>query len=210
MHAESSEKRKSRLETELREAKSGLRMLHKSNIPVSTPTKGFRVYLGQIAEMRRQGYSLQQIGNKVGFTRERIWQILASYYPSVAPESVSEGEAARIIDCPLSRLDSLRKKGIVKPKRRGDIWRYSKFDLKEATLALQRRCRHCNTVIPMRHRGVYCAECQKKSKHNNYPFLSEQAKRNARERNRQWKERHRERVAGVKEKVREDISGRAS
>ena len=35
------------------------------------------IYDGQIADMRRDGFTLQRIGDKIGVSRERVRQILA-------------------------------------------------------------------------------------------------------------------------------------
>jgi len=50
--------------------------------------------MGQMADLARQGLTLQEIGQKVGLTRERVRQVLATNWPDIA--SLRKAKAARL------------------------------------------------------------------------------------------------------------------
>ncbi len=88
----------------------------------------------QIVEMWREGYSLQQIGDAVGVTRERIRQLLEKHAVT-KPSFYTEKQVARLIGCSTWFLCNLRRRGVINPKRSGHLL-YSVDDLTEARRAL--------------------------------------------------------------------------
>ena len=56
-----------------------------------------QIYDGLIADMRKEGYTLQEIGDKVktpnhpmGVTKERVRQVLHRFYPAAQPRGMSD------------------------------------------------------------------------------------------------------------------------
>lgn len=88
----------------------------------------WEVYGSQIVEMRRQGYTLQEIGDKVGVSRERVRQLLTEHN-APKPSVYKQAQVARLVGCGDGVLDRLRKKGVVSPVRHGHFWVYSPHDV---------------------------------------------------------------------------------
>jgi len=149
--------------------KSGRNGLNSSSV--------WEVYNGEIATMRRQGQTLQEIGDQVGVTRERIRQILCEHYGKVEILILNETRLAKILGCRVSRLEKLRQEGIINPKRHGYFWYYDRNEAEKTMLALQRWCQHCGEPLAINHQGKYCPKCQKEYQRYGYPFLSDDAKR---------------------------------
>jgi len=82
------------------------------------------IYNGRILDMRREGYTLQQIGDATGVTRERVRQILNKYFGGTKHDYLSEQEVARRIGCSYGPLERLRLEGLINPKRYGRFWLY--------------------------------------------------------------------------------------
>lgn len=158
-------------------------------------------YNGEIANMRRQGYTLQAIGDTVGVSRERIRQILFKYYPGVKMSLLPENQMAKVIGCLPDRLTKLRTSGMVNPKHLGKFYLYSTEDMGEAMLALQRNCSHCGAHLPLKGNSrKYCPECSRESRRYHYPFMSEEAKK----KDKQAKEKYYQRI---KKQAKEVLSG---
>ncbi len=150
----------------------------------------WETYSRQIANMRQQGYTLQEISDTVGVTRERIRQILWKHYRGIEPLLVPEQKVARIIGCSTFTLQKLRKSGVINPRHSNYFYLYSRDDIEKATLVLQRSCPHCGKTLPMKHLGKHCSECKAESRRYNYPFLSDDARRRANERSKIWQKEH--------------------
>ena len=78
----------------------------------------------QIVEMRRSGYTLQEIGDYVGVTRERVRQILQEHHVKAEVGLLVETDAAKVLGCSIDRLRKLRKQGILNPMHRGKCFHY--------------------------------------------------------------------------------------
>lgn len=115
----------------------------------------WEVYDGQIAEMRLEGYTLQQIGEVTGVTRERIRQVLEQKFGRIEPVRCFEAEAARRIGCSACMLATLRKKGVVCPKRLGYHWLYDANEMDKAKLAVEAYRQRRKLVV------LKCAQCGK-------------------------------------------------
>lgn len=162
----------------------------------------WETFNGEIASLRRQGNTLQAIGNTVGRTRERVRQILVEHYGRVEMELLPEGRAARIIGCGRWRLVKLRKSGVTHPVRLGIwFWLYDREEIEKAMLALQRTCPHCGNPLSLEKTRKYCPECSKESRRYNYPFMSEEAKREHIQACVRWQKEHPERTRELRRRA---------
>lgn len=162
----------------------------------------WQVYNVQIAELRKQGHTLQEIGDRVGVTRERVRQILEEHYGRIEIPLLPECKAAELIGCNPTRLDKLRRLGIIQPKRQGRCFRYSREDIEEAMLALQKQCLHCGEALRLKGRErKYCPACSKECRRYYYPFYGEEKKRKHNEKTRHWAEQHQEALREIHRKA---------
>ena len=93
----------------------------------------------QIVKMRRSGYTLQEIGDYVGVTRERVRQMLQEHQAKTEAVLLIETKVAKLIGCSTDRLKRLRRQGIVNPMHRGKRFHcYDRAELEKVKLALQR------------------------------------------------------------------------
>jgi len=160
------------------------------------PKKGSEIYIvfdGVIPELRASGYTLQEIGDKCGVTRERIRQILNQYYPDNAQRPnhlVSRNKFAVLVGHSLYLLSKMESEGLLSPIRRGSLRLYHKEDsdtvkaLIQARLAAQRKpiieltCEVCGSKfyrksyrIRKNSPGRFCSkECLGVFLGNNYGF----------------------------------------
>jgi hypothetical protein len=98
------------------------------------------LHSSKIIEMRRSGYTLREIGESVGVSRERIRQLLQENHVSVDIMLLSEKRMAKIIGCPFHQIAKLRKQDIIKPRNHGKFhhhYDYQMVDLEKLKLALQ-------------------------------------------------------------------------
>ncbi len=161
------------------------------------PSTGIRdIYNGTIPNMRKEGYTLQEIGNTMGVTRERIRQILARFYGNAKTDLLPEGRVAKIIGCNSHRLEKLRKQGVLTPRHTSYDWLYSKEEIEKAISLLQGKlCVYCNQPIPLKkHLSKYCEVCSKERRRYGYPFLSPQTKAKAALKAKDWMKRNPEKT----------------
>lgn len=136
---------------------------------------------GQIATMRRQGHTLQEIGDTVGITRERARQILVEYYGSTATASgelMTTKELAEVTGYTQNRISELKGGGVIEPSGIGKegthLWE------PDCVIQIQTRgrCKICDKPIP-KWRRRYCSEaCRvEASKYKNRPDAVRQAHR---------------------------------
>ena len=103
----------------------------------------WEVHSSRIVEMRRSGYTLQEIGDIVGVTRERVRQLLDEHCGKIETPLLSERKVADEIGCSIWRLKKLRRQGILQPRHRGKyLYYYDRGELEEVKLAVQRHCLH--------------------------------------------------------------------
>ena len=104
---------------------------------------------GEIKQLREAGYSLKQIADKAGVTRERIRQIINKYYPGTKSNLLSEPQVANTFGVSSTLIRNLRRQGLIHPVRIGNAIRYNKKAIEEIRTALNRPCRICgNPVFP--------------------------------------------------------------
>ena len=117
----------------------------------------------KIVQMRQSGYTLQEIGDYAGVTRERIRQLLLKHCGNIEMSLLKESVLAREIGCPVWRLRKLRIQGILEARYRGKRFHcYDKGELEKVTLALQRYCQQCGKLIETNHFRKYCPQCREK------------------------------------------------
>lgn len=104
---------------------------------------------GEIKLLREAGYSLEQIAEKGGVTRERIRQIINRYYPGVKSKLLSERQVAKTFGVSPYTINSLRRRGLIHPVPIGDTHRFDEKAVEEIKAALNRPCRICgNPIFP--------------------------------------------------------------
>jgi len=155
----------------------------------------------QMANMRRQGHTFQQIGDEVGITREGARLRLEKYFPGLKPASVSEKETAKIVGCSASQLRTLRGGGVLKPKRIGYMWLYDREEIEKAVLAVQRVCAHCGKGFLMFGSASCCPECRVERIRYNYPFLSGEGKKKHCEAIKRWQQKNPERAKAIQQRA---------
>lgn len=157
-------------------------------------------YNGGIAALRRDGYSLQSIGDTIGVTRERVRQILNEYYGGTKVPLLNEAQAAKICGCSSAMIRKLRKQGKISPKIRGSrVYYYDRDNIEKAYLALQKNCTMCGKPIKQRHK--YCEKCGIERQRYIYPFLSPDNKKKHLRACSKWQREHPERYKIIQAKA---------
>ena len=116
----------------------------------------------KIIQMRQSGYTLQESGDSIGITRERVRQIISEQYGKIEIPLLTESRMAKEIGCPVWRLARLRRQGVLNPRPRGKyLHYYDRSELEKLKLALKRYCPHCGEPLAMNLIGRYCPKCQR-------------------------------------------------
>ena len=120
----------------------------------------FEEYGDLIATLRSEGRTLQQIGDRLGVTRERVRQVLREHFPDCSPPPSTE-EAARTLGMSYREFRSAAKRLGLQPvgRTRNRIW-WSLDVLPIIQMAQEpMHCRICGQPL-LSPRRVYCsAEC---------------------------------------------------
>ena len=104
---------------------------------------------GEIKQLREAGYSLEQIADKGGVSKERVRQIIKKFYPGTKPKLLSQRQVAKRFGVSPGTIANLRKRGLVCPVRIGNTCRYDEKTVEEVKTVLNRPCRICgNPVFP--------------------------------------------------------------
>lgn len=104
---------------------------------------------GEVKRLREAGYSLEQIAEKGGVTRERIRQIINKFYPGTKPKLLSERQVAKTFGVSAPVIGNLRTRGVTHPVRIGNVYRYDEKTIEEVKTVLNRPCRICgNPIFP--------------------------------------------------------------
>lgn len=131
------------------------------------------IYNGQIHDLRQEGASLQQIGDEVGRSRERVRQILEEHYGDTEIRGfITTKELAKLAGCPRDVIYKLIKHGLIKTtysSKKHRLW-----DLKTVPSVIEviekerAHCEVCGKLIKWgkrckEHRNVKltCFECGK-------------------------------------------------
>ena len=130
----------------------------------------WKLYDSRIIQMRQSGYTLQEIGDYAGVTRERVRQLLLKRCGKFEMPVLTENRVAREIGYPIWQVTKLRKQGILKPKHRGKHMHcYDMSELEGIKLALRRYCPQCGDLIVMKSVRKYCPECREKRRQATTP-----------------------------------------
>ena len=89
-------------------------------------------YGDQMAEMKREGYNLRDIGRRFGISYEGVRLILRDHYNGAKTELLPETKVAKIIGCWQGSLRYLRIKGILNPKKCGNRFFYDQAEIDKA------------------------------------------------------------------------------
>ncbi len=108
---------------------------------------------------RSNGKSLRQLGQMFGMSHEWVRQLLGKYDWSQVTLLPEQAVAAKL-GYPLEWLMQLRKKGIIKPIKRG-FWLYSEEQVKQipSLIAETRKCEQCGKPRPRKSQKL-CRECR--------------------------------------------------
>jgi len=123
--------------------------------------------VGEIVELRKQGYTLQSIGSRMGVTKQRISFVLKKYYGKTEiPNLIPRYKLARLIGCSNSTITRLERKGLLHPIHIGYMYLYNKNDIEEVKELIkspplpdptEKICEECG--IKFYRRPSYIREC---------------------------------------------------
>jgi len=150
------------------------------------------IYNGEIVAMRKDGDTLQSIGDKVGVTRERVRQILNEYYGGTKTSFLSEHQVAILCGCSDQIIGRMRKQGLVNPRLSGYYHLYDRDEVEKAYLAYLRQCAMCGVSIGLTRK--YCKECSAERQRYYYPYLTQEAKKKVNRIKMNWVKNHPERA----------------
>lgn len=159
-----------------------------------------KIYDGLIPNMRREGNTLQQIGDRIGVTRERVRQILSAVYPQVNNEYLREAQVEELIGCGRGCLTTLRKKGILNPIHTNKFYLYDKDEIIKARQSVCMVCVVCGKQLGS-HRHKYCLSCGKERERYSYPFLNDEQKQRHLQCTVKWQKNHREIVRKINQRA---------
>jgi len=168
---------------------------------MSKSTGAYDIYNGLIPEMRKEGHSLQAIGDACGgISKERVRQIIAKYYPGTQVLLLSEAQASKMLGF---RLECLRRKNLIILKKTGNRFLYDRNALEKAMLIYYsvHFCKDCGKIIPVARFRKYCPECAQIRHRNYYPFKTPKQQREHLARNTAWQKAHPERVREIHRKA---------
>jgi len=117
----------------------------------------------EIAERRSEGYTLAEIGDCYGISKERVRQILTEQFPETKRGMLSLDELANAVGWSAMGVWRLLRRLGMTPTRisMGGMALYSPQFLAELQQRIaERKCRICGRVLPSQ-RFVYCSgECR--------------------------------------------------
>lgn len=151
---------------------------------------------GYIKERRDGGATLQEIGDEIGRSRERVRQILVKQYGTadISKALLTTNQLAGLTNCSEPLIYKFRQQGIISPVGHGR-WRPETVDI----ILEHRKCKMCGKPLPA-HRFVYCSDtCQIEG--GKYKNRSEVAKKLHNERIRHWQREHPERYREIQSKA---------
>lgn len=83
----------------------------------------------EVWNLRQQGYTLQEVGDKYGVSKQAVWQRLVRRYRTTKVPNLLAREAfAKFLGCTSSKLMALEEKGLVKPIHYNYTYLYRRYD----------------------------------------------------------------------------------
>jgi hypothetical protein len=118
----------------------------------------YQEYGDLIVALRGEGRTLQQIGDQLGVTRERVRQVLSKHYPDFSAPPSTE-EAAKMLGMSYRHFRSVANRVGIQPiARTRNRIRWSPDELAAVSSAdTPPDCRICGFRLPPTRR-VYCSE----------------------------------------------------
>lgn len=165
--------------------RTGQEYLREVRMPLATGV--VHTYNGLIPDMRKSGYTLQEICDHCGVSRERIRQVLEKYYHNPKSGLLSEHKVAELLEVSSFTLACMRKKGAILPVHHGNQWHYDTALIEKVRALVYKPCRLCGKAVKCR---TYCPECGKKVRHNRYLVMSPEEKKAHCQRTQSWQKRH--------------------
>ena len=138
----------------------------------------YQLHNGEILQKRLSGQTLQQIGDELGVSRERVRQVLKSYFHVKGIPFLRSKDVQRVTGLsPYMVWEKARELGV---KKQGSCFVWDRDSIAKllsdviAKCSISRVCRVCERPITAKYRRVFCSEkCRRKS---NYRFLSPEKK----------------------------------
>lgn len=165
--------------------------------------KGVRdIYNGEVANLRSCGYTLQEIGDKCGVTRERIRQILHRFYPdNLYPDVFMTHEISIKLGISDGRVLSLCKRMNISPIKTPHHSRWDQYVLPLLSYTISHIfCRVCGKPVEP-PRTIYCsAECNQIYGDSRYSRSAEYREKQ-KICHKRWRENHHERVRELNRKA---------
>ena len=116
----------------------------------------WEVYGGYLKQRRDTGASLKEIGDEVGCTRQRIYQILVKHYGTADSEgTLSTSQLLKQLTCCLGTVYSLRKEGVISLVSKGK-WKPETIDI----ILELRKCKICGQPVSKKRRTYCSAACE--------------------------------------------------
>lgn len=107
-------------------------------------------------DMKQEGHTLQQIGDRFGVSRERVRQMLDTY--SFIPHLLTRRQVEKLLKVSCHTLSDREKKGVLHPIRKGNsFYFYRMEDISEIRELVTKRCIGCGMVIP--RLNTWCHGC---------------------------------------------------
>ena len=155
----------------------------------------------KICSLRYDGWTLQQLGDEFGISKERVRQIIKKHRGTTCHRLITRTQLSKLLLCDDSFLRNLEKKGILLPIHRGFHYLYDAYEMDKAIVAVRRYCVHCGKLLPPKGFKKYCLKCRALSRQNAYRFLSEEGKRKHREACIRWQKENPERYKVIMAKA---------
>jgi len=118
----------------------------------------------EIKQLRDQGYTLQQLADKFGCTKERMRQLLKKYRGTTKVPMLSEHTAVKALRCDGKALRELRAEGLLNPIRINNFVYYTEEEIEKARKLLEKYCKACGK--PVSRKKTLCSECFKEHGRN--------------------------------------------
>lgn len=142
-----------------------------------------------ILQMRQEGSTLQEIGDTLGISKERVRQLIKKH-GGINRGGLTRQELADYLCCSAQRLTKLEEAGVLHPRHDRYLFIiYNEEEALKAEQATQEYCAHCNRPLPPKHHGKYCQECHEEHQRNPYAFASEADKARRNRTVKAWKSR---------------------